>query len=80
MCFWQIELATGKFPYDAWKNPFEQLKQVVKEDPPKLPPGKYSDDFDSFITNWYSHCYVLHTDPFSIVLMCSFLSNKYYQY
>lgn len=46
-----IELATGKFPYDAWKNPFEQLKQVVKEDPPKLPAGLYSDDFDSFITN-----------------------------
>jgi mitogen-activated protein kinase kinase 3 len=44
-----IELATGKFPYDSWKNPFEQLKQVVKEDPPKLPPGMYSTDFDDFI-------------------------------
>jgi len=55
VCFFtQIELATGKFPYDAWKNPFEQLKQVVKEDPPKLPAGLYSKDFDSFITDWYS--------------------------
>jgi len=44
-----IELATGKFPYDAWKNPFEQLKQVVKEDPPKLPAGRYSSDFEDFI-------------------------------
>jgi len=44
-----IELATGKFPYDSWKNPFEQLKQVVKEDPPKLPAGRYSADFEDFI-------------------------------
>jgi len=57
--FRKIELATGKFPYDAWKNPFEQLKQVVKEDPPKLPAGMYSDEFDSFITNWYSNPYAI---------------------
>lgn len=23
-----IELATGKFPYNIWKSPFEQIKQV----------------------------------------------------
>jgi len=23
-----IEVATGDFPYDTWKNPFQQLKQV----------------------------------------------------
>lgn len=44
-----IELATGKFPYDSWKNPFEQLKQVVKELPPKLPDGKFSPEFHDFI-------------------------------
>lgn len=44
-----IELATGKFPYDTWRTPFEQLKQVVKEDPPKLPAGKFSPEFEDFI-------------------------------
>lgn len=24
----KIELATGKFPYNIWKSPFEQIKQV----------------------------------------------------
>lgn len=23
-----IEVATGDFPYDTWRNPFQQLKQV----------------------------------------------------
>ncbi|GLV39415.1 licorne [Carabus blaptoides fortunei] len=46
-----LELATGKFPYKSWGTPFEQLKQVVKDDPPKLPQdGGYSEEFDSFIT------------------------------
>lgn len=44
-----IELSTGQFPYDSWKNPFEQLKQVVKEAPPKLPAGKFSPEYDDFI-------------------------------
>lgn len=44
-----IELATGKFPYDTWRTPFEQLKQVVKEEPPKLPAGQFSTDFEDFI-------------------------------
>jgi len=44
-----IELATGKFPYDTWRTPFEQLKQVVKEDPPKLPADVFSAQFDDFI-------------------------------
>ncbi|EEB15530.1 cAMP-dependent protein kinase catalytic subunit, putative [Pediculus humanus corporis] len=45
-----IELATGKFPYKSWGTPFEQLKQVVTDDPPKLPQGQFSNDFDDFIT------------------------------
>lgn len=32
-----MELATGRFPYASWGTPFEQLKQVVKDDPPRLP-------------------------------------------
>ncbi|CAD1471303.1 unnamed protein product, partial [Heterotrigona itama] len=32
-----VELATGKFPYESWGTPFEQLKQVVKDEAPKLP-------------------------------------------
>ncbi|XP_011311023.1 dual specificity mitogen-activated protein kinase kinase 3 [Fopius arisanus] len=45
-----VELATGKFPYESWGTPFEQLKQVVKDDPPKLPPGKFSPEFQNLIT------------------------------
>lgn len=44
-----IEMATGKFPYNTWCTPFEQLKQVVKDDPPRLKPGTFSPDFDNFI-------------------------------
>ncbi|XP_013395500.1 dual specificity mitogen-activated protein kinase kinase 6 [Lingula anatina] len=44
-----IEIATGKFPYAQWATPFEQLKQVVKDDPPKLPEGAFSPGFDDFI-------------------------------
>ena len=49
----QIELASGKFPYAASPTPFEQLKQVVKDPPPKLPAGKYSPEFEDFISLWY---------------------------
>ena len=44
-----IELATGEFPYKTWKTPFEQLKQVVKDEPPRLPSGSFSSDFEDFI-------------------------------
>jgi len=47
-----LELATSRFPYNIWGTPFEQLKQVVKDDPPRLPPGKFSSEFEDFI----SHC------------------------
>lgn len=45
-----IEMATGKFPYNTWGTPFEQLKQVVKDEPPRLEPGKFSTEFEDFIT------------------------------
>lgn len=44
-----IELATGKFPYSTWGTPFEQLKQVVKDDPPSLPHHQFTDEFEDFI-------------------------------
>lgn len=44
-----IELATGTFPYNTWGTPFEQLKQVVKDDPPRLPGGKFSAEFEDLI-------------------------------
>ncbi|OWF39383.1 dual specificity mitogen-activated protein kinase kinase 6-like isoform X1 [Mizuhopecten yessoensis] len=44
-----IELATGKFPYPSWKTPFEQLKQVVQDPPPNLPPDEFSPEFDDFV-------------------------------
>lgn len=45
-----IELATGSFPYKKWNTPFEQLKQVVQDPPPKLPSGQFSSEFEDFIT------------------------------
>ncbi|XP_071105924.1 dual specificity mitogen-activated protein kinase kinase 6-like isoform X1 [Haliotis cracherodii] len=44
-----IEIATGVFPYSKWKTPFEQIKQVVMEDPPKLPPGQFTPEFEDII-------------------------------
>ncbi|UYV62263.1 MAP2K3, partial [Cordylochernes scorpioides] len=44
-----IEVATGNFPYETWGTPFDQLKQVVFRDPPRLPPGQFSKDFEDFI-------------------------------
>ena len=48
-----LELATGKFPYESWRTPFEQLKQVVKDEAPKLPPDKFSRNFEELINKWY---------------------------
>lgn len=47
-----VELATGKFPYGSWGTPFEQLKQVVKDDAPQLPSGTFSPSFEDFINRW----------------------------
>ena len=44
-----IEIATGKFPYNTWMTPFEQLRQVVFEDAPSLPDGQFSHTFCDFI-------------------------------
>lgn len=44
-----IEISTGTFPYAASPTPFEQLKQVVKDPPPKLPPGQFTPEYEDFI-------------------------------
>lgn len=44
-----IEMATGNFPYSSWGSPFEQLKQVVKDDPPRLRSDDFGDVFKNFI-------------------------------
>ncbi|XP_041362480.1 dual specificity mitogen-activated protein kinase kinase 6-like isoform X2 [Gigantopelta aegis] len=46
-----IELATGVFPFSSWKTPFDQIKQVVMEPPPQLPPNRFSQEFEYFIVN-----------------------------
>jgi len=44
-----IEVATGEFPYDTWRNPFQQLKQVVDDPSPSLPAGiSYSSELREF--------------------------------
>lgn len=53
-----IELATGKFPYQKWGTPFEQLKQVVTEAPPTLPPGEFSSEFEDFIVKCLKKKYI----------------------
>lgn len=47
-----VEIASGKFPYKTWGTPFDQLKQVVMDDPPRLPRenSNYGDDLHNFIT------------------------------
>lgn len=47
-----MELATGDFPYSKWDNPFQQIKQVVLDNSPKLPAGQFSPEFCDFIDKW----------------------------
>ncbi|ENN77747.1 hypothetical protein YQE_05817, partial [Dendroctonus ponderosae] len=54
-----IELATGKFPYPKWGTPFEQLKQVVAGEPPRLPSdGQFSTEFEDFISKCLQKKYI----------------------
>lgn len=46
----QMELSIGKFPYPSFRTPFEQLKHVVEDDPPRLPTGQFSPDYQDFIS------------------------------
>jgi len=70
-----IEIATGQFPYTLWATPFEQLKQVVMEPAPRLPPNQFSPDFENFI----SKCLVKDVTSrasYSELLDHPFLSTK----
>ncbi|KAL1466112.1 hypothetical protein MTO96_042941, partial [Rhipicephalus appendiculatus] len=44
-----IELSIGRFPYPTFRTPFEQLKHVVEDDPPRLPTGQFSPEYEDFI-------------------------------
>jgi len=48
----QIELAILRFPYESWGTPFQQLKQVVEEPSPQLPPERFSKEFVDFTAQW----------------------------
>lgn len=45
-----IEISTGVFPYKTWTTPFEQLKQVVSDEAPRLPATPFSHTYQDFIT------------------------------
>lgn len=47
-----FEIATGHFPYPHG-NLFEQLKSIFQDPPPRLPPGRYSNEFEQFLVKWY---------------------------
>ena len=46
------EMSTGDFPYEQFKNAFEQVTRVVEGAPPKLPDNfPYSDCYKNFLTS-----------------------------
>ena len=69
----QIELATGNFPYQKWETPFEQLKQVVMSDAPRLPEDRFSKEFTDFCSQWYeglNHLLLLLSVSSQVALFC----------
>lgn len=45
-----LEMATGEFPYSTQSNNFfVLLKSICNGDPPKLPPNRFSSNFEDFI-------------------------------
>ena len=44
-----VEMATGHFPYRDCKTDFEVLTKVLQDDPPLLPPNKFSREFELFV-------------------------------
>jgi serine/threonine protein kinase len=49
-----IEVAAGSFPYEKWGTPFDQIKRVVLDPPPKVPSDKgFSHHFQNFVAQWY---------------------------
>jgi len=53
LLLFQVELATGEFPYKNCLNDFEMLAKILDEDPPLLPPQQgFSMDFCNFVCRW----------------------------
>lgn len=44
-----LELAIQKYPYEEKPTPFERLRDMMLQPPPKAPEGKFSPEFESFI-------------------------------
>jgi len=69
-----MELATGDFPYAKWDSPFQQIKQVVMEDSPKLPADQFSPEFCDFIAKCLNKNYKERLN-YSQLLEHPFLAN-----
>lgn len=46
-----VEVGCCCYPYKLSFNPFELIHQIIHEEPPKLPKGKYSEFFENFVKN-----------------------------
>ncbi|KAG9510808.1 Dual specificity mitogen-activated protein kinase kinase 6, partial [Fragariocoptes setiger] len=44
-----MEVATGKYPYDGARDFFQQLKMICANEPPRLPPNKFTSNFEQFL-------------------------------
>ncbi|KAL8573614.1 hypothetical protein ACOMHN_007167 [Nucella lapillus] len=67
-----IELAT-EFPYSQWPTPFDQIRQVVEEDPPRLPLGRFSSEFEDFVVK------CLQKDPMARASYMQLLEHPFLQ-
>lgn len=70
-----VELATAQFPYERWGTPFDQLKQVVRGDPPSLPDNAgFSTEIQDFICQCLKKNYT-ERPSYSALLEHAFISN-----
>ncbi|KAL1138709.1 hypothetical protein AAG570_008771, partial [Ranatra chinensis] len=67
-----VELATGAFPYPDCKSDFEVLSRVVLDDPPSLPDGVFSPEFQDFVTRCLAKDY-RHRPKYKMLLEHPFL-------
>lgn len=44
-----LEIASGRYPYNHARGFFEQLKSICSDEPPRLPRGRFSTDFEEFL-------------------------------
>ncbi|XP_054159180.1 dual specificity mitogen-activated protein kinase kinase 6-like [Oppia nitens] len=63
-----LELAIGKYPFPESKNLFEQLKRICQDDPPRLPPNRFSKDFESFIEQCLQRDYEMRPNYNKLIL------------